>query len=147
MRQLDRHLGEDGKWRTHHHPPRLRAPRPPGGRTGALWREPRRLPRRHLEVRQGTLRDAKWFSFGVNAEHGYARSKEDVARILRAIFEDTEWRTTPIAEIARHTRIPESTVRWHYNKTASSQVAKIAKPTARTVTRGGKSYTMDTAGT
>ncbi len=39
--KLDRQLGADGKWRTHHHPPRLRAPRPPGGRTGALWREPR----------------------------------------------------------------------------------------------------------
>jgi hypothetical protein len=37
-----------------------------------------------VEVRQGTLRDARWFSFGVNAEHGYARSKDDVARILKA---------------------------------------------------------------
>jgi hypothetical protein len=97
------------------------------------------------EVRQGTLRDAKWFSFGVNAEHGYARSKEDVARILKAIFADAEWRTIPLREIARHTRIPKSTVAdYHERHCTSVRPGQIAKPAARTVTRGGTSYTMDT---
>lgn len=57
-----------------------------------------------VEVRPGTVRDAKWFSFGVNAEHGYARDKNDVARILKAIFADAEWRAIPINQIAKHFR-------------------------------------------
>jgi hypothetical protein len=93
-----------------------------------------------VEVRQGRLRDAKWFSFSVNAEHGYARSRDDVARTLKAIFDDAEWRTIPLREIAQHTRIPEITVRRHHEKLSAS-VAQIAKPATRTVTRGGTSYT------
>ena len=65
------------------------------------------------------------------------------ARILKAIFEDEEWRTVPLREIARHTRIPEVTVRRHHEKLSAS-VAQIAKPAKRKVKRKGKTYEMDT---
>ena len=97
-----------------------------------------------VDIRQGGKREAKWFSFGVNAEHGYARGKDDVARILKAIFEDTEWRAIPLREISRHTRIPFETVRRHHEKIAASDpVVQIDKPVTRTVNRGGTTYTMD----
>jgi hypothetical protein len=106
-----------------------------------------------VDVRQGTSREALWYAFGVNAQHGHARSRDDVARILKAIFDDEAWRAVPLREISRHTRIPETTVRRSYSKrfgasalaAASAQVAQIApKPAVRTVTRGGSTYGMDT---
>lgn len=48
----------------------------------------------------------------------------------------------PAAGDRRHTRIPLTTVH-DYHKRLSVRVEQIAKPAARTVTRGGKSYTMD----
>jgi hypothetical protein len=46
--------------------------------------------------------DAEWYSFSVNATHGYPRDKDDVGRILRRIFEDPEWSHVPLREISRH---------------------------------------------
>jgi hypothetical protein len=91
-----------------------------------------RLDEVKVEVRQGTLRDARWFSFSVNAEHGHARSKEDVARILKSIFEDEGWRAIPLREIDRHTRIPLTTVHDHY-KSLSVRPEQIEKPAVRKV--------------
>lgn len=68
-----------------------------------------------------------------------------MARILKTIFEDAEWRTIPINRIAKHTRIPLTTVHRHHEKYAASfPPEKIAKPATRTVTRGGQTYEMDT---
>lgn len=99
-----------------------------------------------VDVRQGGEREAKWFSFGVNAEHGHARGKDDVARILTAIFEDAEWQAIPLREIARHTRVPLTTVhRYHDKHVASVPPEQIAEPVTRTVIRGGTTYDMDTS--
>lgn len=68
----------------------------------------------------------------------------------------------PINQIAKHTRVPFETVRRHHERvSASVPVGQIATPTSspapnrptyapkpaeRTVTRGGSTYTMNTAG-
>lgn len=98
-----------------------------------------------VEVHQGTARDALWHAFSANAQHGHARSRDDVGRILRAIFADEEWAAIPLREIARHTRIAYATVHDHF-KRLSDRADQIAKPATRTVTRGGKSFEMDTTG-
>jgi hypothetical protein len=37
---------------------------------------------------------------------------------VEALVTKDEWRAIPLNQIAKHTRIPESTVRWHRNKIA-----------------------------
>jgi hypothetical protein len=46
--------------------------------------------------------DAEWYSFSVNATHGYPRDKDDVGRILCRIFDAPEWSHVPLREISRH---------------------------------------------
>ena len=87
--------------------------------------------------------DAEWYSFSVNATHGYPRDKDDVGRILCWIFDDPEWSHVPLGEISRHTAIPWATVQRRHSKLASGQVGQI-KPVEREVTRGGSTYTMNT---
>jgi hypothetical protein len=65
------------------------------------------------------------------------RERRNPSGRRRALVTKDEWRAIPLNQIAKHTRIPKSAVRWHRNKMPSSQVAKIEKPAARTVTRGG----------
>lgn len=61
----------------------------------------------------GSLRDAQWFSFSVNARHGYPRDSTDVEKILARIFLDPEWSNKPVREIAEHVSVHHSTVvRW-----------------------------------
>lgn len=58
----------------------------------------------------GSLRDAQWFSFSVNAAHGYPRDDTDVEKILARIFLDTEWCGKPIREISDHVSVSKSWV-------------------------------------
>ena len=96
------------------------------------------------DIRKGSQREAQWFSFSVNAEHGYPRTQAEVARILRRIFEDEEWSKTPLREIARHVRVSDTTVQRHRDKLSATSL-QIEKPPPRTVTRSGKTYEMDSA--
>lgn len=96
-----------------------------------------------VEVHEGGLREAEWFSFSVNATHGYPRGKDDVGHILSRIFKDPEWSAKPLREIQRHTAVPWTTVRRHHDRFASGPVAQI-KPAEREVTRGGMTFRMNT---
>lgn len=98
-----------------------------------------RLP---CEVRQGTARDALWFSFGANALHGYRREPSDVRHILRRIFDDPEWAKKGVREIAVHTGIPKSTVHRH-RESHLSHVGQM-KPSKRESTRNGINYEIET---
>jgi hypothetical protein len=98
------------------------------------------------EVRSGTLRDAQWHSFSVNAKHGYPRGSMDVDLILGRIFGDPQWSRKPLNEIARHTQIPYVTVQRRYVKHLASYPVDKMKPPVREVTRGGVTYEMDTSG-
>lgn len=77
-----------------------------------------------------TEQAAKLLNVGhASVETAKAVKRDDVACILKTIFADAEWRTIPINQIAKHTRIPETSVRRHHERyVASSPMAKIAKP-------------------
>lgn len=93
-------------------------------------------------VHQGTQRDAQWYSFGANSEHGLRRTREDVAQILKRIFTDEKWVETPDSEIASHTGIPRRTINRHRDAHLG-QMAKIESG-KRKVKRNGTTYKMNT---
>ena len=95
------------------------------------------------EVHQGTKRDAQWYSFGANANHGLRRTQADVGHILKRIFSDEKWSTASIPEISEHTGIPKSTVHDHRQRHLSGS-GKIDAG-EREVARSGKTYKMNTA--
>lgn len=76
------------------------------------------------EIVTGTKREAKWYSFSANKNHGMPREAQDKEYILTAIFGDEKWAKTPLREIARHTGIPYSTVQWTKTR-LSDQVGQI----------------------
>jgi hypothetical protein len=97
---------------------------------------------KHLlcEVRNGTARDALWFSFSANALHGYRREPSDVKHILNRILGDPEWSRKGVREIAEHTGISKSSVQ-RYREIYLSQVGQMPSE-VRHVERNGKSYEM-----
>jgi hypothetical protein len=100
-----------------------------------------RLP---CEVREGTARDALWYSFSANALHGYRREPSDVRHILRRIAEDPEWSKKGVREIAAHTGIPKSTVQDNLKRHLSGSGQILSE--VREVERNGKSYEMVVGG-
>lgn len=86
---------------------------------------------------EGTERDALLYSFGVNATHGERRTTKDKQRVVKMLVNDPEWCQMPNTEIAEFAQVSEAMVR-------TLRPAKT--PTVRTVTRGGKTLKMDTAG-
>jgi hypothetical protein len=100
-----------------------------------------------VEIHEGGLRDAEWYSFSVNAQHGYPRSRADVSRILGRIFGDPVWSAKGLREISRHCAIPKSTVSDHYRKiTSSVRPGQLGnKPSMREATRAdGTTYEIET---
>ena len=95
------------------------------------------------DVHQGTQRDAQWYSFGANSEHGLRRTRDDVAHILKRIFMDEKWSKASVPEIVEHTGIPKSTVHDHRQRHLSES-GKIDSG-QREVTRNGQTYKMNTA--
>lgn len=95
------------------------------------------------EVRAGALADAQLFSFGANQSHGLRRTNEDKRKaVLGVLGLKPDWADRAIA---KHVGVSDKTV-------AAARPAPIcgnsADATAAhvTVTRGGKTYTMDTSG-
>ncbi|WP_167089294.1 helicase-related protein [Massilia frigida] len=95
------------------------------------------------DVRAGTYRDAKLFSFGANATHGLPRSAADKKRAVEEMLDDPEWSTWTQMQIA---------AACHVSREYVSRVSTSRKPscdrsqdTVRDVTRNGATYQMDTA--
>src|SRR3954447_21799738 len=112
------------------------------------------------DIRQGTKRDAILHSFGANAKHGQRRTNEDKRQAVERMLSDREWRQWSDREIARQCAVSPQTVtnlrkKWADARAASAQNGQMRveqgesppapAPTKRTVKRGGKTYTMDTA--
>ena len=53
-------------------------------------------------VEAGNLRQAVWFSYHANAEHGLPRQSGASKAILQKIFADPEWSNKSVADIAQH---------------------------------------------
>ncbi len=105
----------------------------------------RRVGRDQIEAvaSKGDKRAAIWLSFGANKDHGVRRQKGVVKEILERIFADPEWAETPQAKIAEHV----GATRQYVNsiKGASCQQLTRCASEPKQVTRGGKSYPMNTA--
>lgn len=98
------------------------------------------------EIREGTKRDAQWYALGANQNYGERRLNSDLKKIAERVYKDPEWNKTPLIEIARHTGIPETTIRrWFRDFDASSPLEKIEKPAVRLATRNGTTYEVNTA--
>lgn len=90
------------------------------------------------DVRQGTLEDAQWFSFGANSSNGLRRTNEDKARAVKSALAHPRASGLCDSEIARHCGVTQPTVaHWRERLGLSSRNLMID---SRTVTRNGKAY-------
>lgn len=62
------------------------------------------------DVINGTVRDARFYSFGANATHGLPPSYEDKVQSANRILADAEWGQKSDREIARHCGLSHPTV-------------------------------------
>ena len=93
-------------------------------------------------LHQGSQRDAVLFSTGVNAEHGLRRSNADKRRSVEVLLRDPEWGKWSDTEIARQAKVDRRLVA---EMRLSCTNVQDSTPTERTVSRGGTTYTMNTA--
>ncbi len=70
----------------------------------------RGLERVEANVLQGTLRDARLHSYGVNADHGKRRTNEDKIRAVDAMLRDEEWVGWSNRKIAKACRVSHTMV-------------------------------------
>ena len=96
-----------------------------------------------VEVRAGTRRDAVLHAAGANANHGLRRTNQDKRRAVETLLRDEEWRQWSLREIARTCAVSEGFV--HKISQELSVHGEQIKPVERTVTRGGTTYTQNTA--
>jgi hypothetical protein len=92
------------------------------------------------DIRRGQRRDALLFSVGANAVHGHRRTNDDKRRAVDIMLSDPEWAKLSDGKIAEHCAV---TVRYVGQCRPSLNNSEI--PQTRTVTRGGKTYEMNTA--
>lgn len=87
-------------------------------------------------VTQGTLQDAQWASYGVNATHGLRRTNEDKRRAVEAALRHPNAASKSTRDIAAHCGVSKSFV---HNLKPSVHDGQIE------VTRNGTTYQMQTA--
>jgi len=90
------------------------------------------------DVREGTKRDAVLFSVGANTDHGLRRTNADKRSAVMVLLNDEEWSKKPETWIAETAGVSRTLVRAILSE-------KQDRPVDREVTRGGKTYTMNTA--
>lgn len=91
------------------------------------------------EVKQGTLEDARWYSFGVNKSHGLRRTNEDKRRAVEAALQHPYASRFSDREIARHCGVSHQTVSNH-----RITICQNLTDEPRIVTRNGSTYPMQT---
>lgn len=95
-----------------------------------------------VQVINGTQREAVLYSLKANATHGLKRTNADKRKAVETLLRDTEWAAWSDRKIAEICSVGYSLV---------SDVRKAIcpnradAPTARTVERGGRTYTQNTA--
>ena len=117
-----------------------------------------------VEIRPGTLREAKLHAIGDNATHGLPRTNGDKRKAVASLLTDTEWSKFSDSEIARRALVSQpfvSGLRKEFSPpvertvdTSTTQVGATGSGTngdgtstgsatpERTVTRGGKQFKM-----
>ena len=92
------------------------------------------------DVRQGTVRDAILFSVSANASHGLRRTNEDKRRAVLTLLNDPTWAQWSDREISRHCAVTHEMVGRLRPAPSGGE-----RQMARTVERGGSTYTMNIA--
>lgn len=93
------------------------------------------------DIRQGALAEAQWYSYSVNQAHGLRRTNEDKRRAVEAALRHPFAGRYSDRELAKHCGVTHPFVA----KLRSSGNDYQIEPDERTVTRGGSTYTMQTA--
>ena len=96
----------------------------------------------NADVREGTQSDAQLFSYGVNTDHGLRRTNADKRKAVTGALQhpvSCKWSDN---QIAKHCGVSDKTV--SAVRTSIFGNSEDAKPTERTVTRGGTTYTQNT---
>jgi hypothetical protein len=90
------------------------------------------------EVKQGTHRDAIYYSLGANADHGLRRTAEDKRRAVMRMLEDKDWKCWPQGDIAKACRVSRQFV----NEVAGSldSGCRRRQPDEKVEGRDGKNY-------
>jgi hypothetical protein len=95
------------------------------------------------DVREGGLREAVLFSCGANAAHGLPRGNADKRRAVVKMLSDPQWSKWPQSDIAKHCAVSREFV----NRVAAQLEPSCdrSQDETREVTRGGTTYTQNTA--
>ena len=91
------------------------------------------------DVRQGTLLEAQWFSYGANKEHdtsGTRRGKGDIERAVLAALSHPKAKTLSNELVAEHIGCSLSTVKRHCK--AAEAATRVNEPSGRPAHRTGK---------
>ena len=75
------------------------------------WRRAQANQPLEVEVIQGTLDDARWYSYGVNKTHGLRRTNQDKERAVRTALLHPRAAGLSNVQIAEHCGVTEKTVR------------------------------------
>ena len=97
-----------------------------------------------VDIRPGTVRHAKLYSFGANGRHGQRPTNADKRKSVSEMLADSEWVTWSQHKIAETCGVSAGFVSKMVNEAASIHGEQI-KPATRTVERNGKTYEQNTA--
>jgi len=95
------------------------------------------------EIRKGTVREARWYSFGANRANGKRRERGDIRRALEAILTDETWSRTPQTKIAEHVGCCQRYV----SEIAANHrtTSKVEHDVVDVTDKRGRNYSMDTS--
>jgi NACalpha-BTF3-like transcription factor len=91
-----------------------------------------------VNIQNGTIRDAQWYSFGVNADHGFQRTNSDKRKAVTTVLNDIEWAEYSDREIAKGCKVSPTLV------ANMRKELVIERPSKKAVTMKGKKTTMET---
>jgi hypothetical protein len=94
------------------------------------------------DVRQGTVEDARWFSFGVNQGHGLRRQKDDVRRAIEAGLGHPNYKSDN--QLAKHIGCSQTWVSEVHRLLGPHLSGGAKMPKSKTVTRNGVTYQQNT---
>ena len=98
------------------------------------------------EVRVGTTQEASMHAIASNAKHGARMTRADKRKVIGTLLRDDQWATKSNSAIARFVGVDHKTVANVRKELESEGLLGDSQDGTRTVERGGKTFTMKTAG-
>jgi hypothetical protein len=102
-----------------------------------------------VEVIQGTLADAQWYSFSVNKAHGLRRTNEDKERVVKAALQHPKAVQLSSRQMAEHCGVSEFMIRKYRDRATaieSQSTPANSQPSDHTRKRKGRDgRTINTA--